>query len=177
MKHKVIDNFLDEDYFDSLVTLFTDKEKTGNKEMAWYFQTSISYPKEYDKPEPDNKLFYMYHMFYENNAPSSNFYYNLTPLLDKLDAKFLIRIKANLYPFTETFYEHIMHIDYEFPHKTALLSLNTCDGYTKFKDGTKVDSVANRVLLFDASKEHCSTTTTNVSARINININYIDEGV
>ena len=28
MKYEVIDNFLDEEYFDSLVTLFTDKEKT-----------------------------------------------------------------------------------------------------------------------------------------------------
>ena len=50
--------------------------------------------------------------------------------------------------------------------------MNTCDGYTKLKDGTKIDSVANRVLLFDPSKEHCSTTTTNVPARFNININY-----
>ena len=172
MEHKVIDDFLEEEYFDSLVTLFTDKEKTGNKEMAWYFQTSISYPKRYDKPEPDNKLFYMYHMFFEQHLPESHFYSNLIPLLDKLDVKHLIRIKANLYPFTETLYEHTMHTDFEFPHKTALLSLNTCDGYTKLKDDTKIDSVANRVLLFDASKEHCSTNTTNASVRINININY-----
>ena len=68
-----------------------------------------------------------------------------------------------------------MHKDYSFSHSGAILSLNTCDGYTKLKDGTKIDSVANRVLLFDASEEHCSTTTTNVSARINININYIQE--
>jgi len=172
MKYKVIDNFLDEEYFDSLVTLFTDKEKTGNKEMPWYFQTSISYPKEYEKLEPGSKLFYMYHMFYENNKPNSSYYEKLIPLLDKLELKALLRIKANLYPFTETFYEHTMHFDFEFPHSTALLSLNTCDGYTKLKDGTKIDSVANRILLFDASEEHCSTNTTNVSARINININY-----
>ena len=107
MKYEVIDNFLDEEYFDSLVTLFTDKEKIGNNQMSWYFQTSISYPKEYDKPEPDNKLFYMYHMFYEQNRPESPFYSNLIPLLEKLGVRSLLRIKANLYPFTETFYEHI----------------------------------------------------------------------
>jgi hypothetical protein len=27
--YEVIDNFLDEEYFDKLVTLFTDKEKRG----------------------------------------------------------------------------------------------------------------------------------------------------
>ena len=59
----------------------------------------------------------------------------------------------------------------------ALLSLNTCDGYTKLKDGTKIDSVANRVLLFDPCEEHCSTTTTNVKARFNINVNYIQDKI
>ena len=172
IKYQVIDNFLDKEYFDSLATLFTDKEKTGNKEMPWFFQTNISNPKGYGAPESNNRLFYMYHMFFEQHSPESLFYKNLIPLLEKLDTKHLIRIKANLYPFTETLYEHTMHTDFEFPHKTALLSLNTCDGYTKFKDGTKIDSVANRVLLFDASKEHCSTNTTSDSARINININY-----
>ena len=65
-----------------------------------------------------------------------------------------------------------MHIDYPFPHKGAILSLNTCNGYTKLEDGTKVDSVANRILLFDASTPHCSTTTSDTTARFNININY-----
>ena len=59
-----------------------------------------------------------------------------------------------------------MHVDMNYSHSGAILSLNTCDGYTKLKDGTKIDSVANRILLFDASEEHCSTTTTNVPARI-----------
>ena len=40
--YKVIDNFLDKEYFDSLVTLFTDKEKKGNSIMPWFFQSSIS---------------------------------------------------------------------------------------------------------------------------------------
>ena len=44
MKHKVIDNFLDEEYFDSLVDLFTDKlDKTGgNVIMPWFFDSKIS---------------------------------------------------------------------------------------------------------------------------------------
>ena len=69
---------------------------------------------------------------------------------------------------------HPMHSDYKFTHSGAILSLNTCDGYTKLKDGTKIDSVANRILFFDAGEKHCSTTTTNTFARFNININYIN---
>ena len=172
MKYKVIDNFLDEEYFDSLVTLITDKEKTGNRIMPWFFHSRIA---DINK-ESDSNLFYMAHMFYDGNAPMSQYYEKLIPLLLKLEVRrCLMRIKANLYPNTEILHEHPMHTDYEFSHSAAILSLNTCDGYTKLKDGTKIDSVANRILFLDPSEEHCSTTTTNVPARINININYIQE--
>ena len=176
MKHKVIDNFLDEKYFDSLVTLFTDKTKKGNTIMPWFFQSSIVYGEGHKNwPEDQGKLFYMAHMIYHRNVPASPHYDDLIPLLNKLDARCVLRIKANLFPNTEILHEHPMHADYSFFHSAAVLSLNTCDGYTKLKDGTKIDSVANRILLFDASEKHCSTTTTNVPARINININYIQE--
>ena len=162
MNYKVIDNFLDEKYFDSLVSLL--------EEIPWFFQKDIAYDN-----VAEDKIFLLYHMFYAQNTPTGTLYEKLIPLLEKLRAEVLVRIKANLYPNTERLHEHPMHTDFDFCHSGALLSLNTCDGYTKLKDGTKIDSIANRILLFDASNEHCSTTTTNVPARMNININYIQE--
>ena len=162
MNYKVIDNFLDEKYFDSLVSLL--------EEIPWFFQTDIAYDN-----VGEDKIFLLYHMFYAQNTPTGALYEKLIPLLEKLGAEVLVRIKANLYPNTEKLHEHPMHRDFEFSTTSALLSLNTCDGYTKLEDGTKIDSVANRMLLFDGGKNHCSTTTTNVAARINININYIQE--
>ena len=135
--------------------------------MPWFFGSNITH-----EGEVENNIFFMTHMFYNENVPKSPLYNDLLPLLNKFEMKSLIRIKANLYPNTHTLHEHSMHKDYPFSHSSALLSLNTCDGYTKLKDGTKIDSIANRILLLDSSVEHCSTTTTNVSARINININY-----
>ena len=170
MKYEVIDNFLDEKYFDNLITLFTDKDKTGNEVMPWFFKLGISKQK-----VVEDNFFYMTHMFYDGNVPQSSLYEKFIPLLDKLGGRSLIRVKANLYPNTEILHEHPMHRDYPFSHSGAILSLNTCDGYTKLKDGTKINSVANRILLFDPSEEHCSTTTTNVPARINLNVNYIQE--
>ena len=143
--------------------------------MPWFFQPSISYPKGHKKWAVEDKLFYMIHILYDQNMPVSPHYDKMIPLLEKLNANCLLRVKANLYPNTEILHEHPMHTDSDYSESTALLSLNTCDGYTKLKDGTKIDSVANRVLLFNASEEHCSTTTTNVSVRITININYIQE--
>ena len=84
-----------------------------------------------------------------------------------------IKAKVNFYPNTSILKEHDYHIDYQEPHTGALLALNTCDGYTKIrKTGEKYPSVANTLLTFDPSKEHCSTTTTNAIGRFNININY-----
>ena len=45
MKYEVIDNFLDEEYFDSLVTLFTDKSKSSTSAMPWYLEPSVEYTK------------------------------------------------------------------------------------------------------------------------------------
>jgi hypothetical protein len=174
MKYEVIDNFLDEEYFDELVTNVADKEKgEGNGDMPWYFRSSVAYTTDGD----EDKFFYMTHTAYDWNVPKSTLYEKVIPLLMKLGPDgidpILIRVKANLYPNTERLHEHPMHFDYNFSHSAAILSLNTCDGYTKLKDGTKIDSVANRILLFDGSEDHCSTTTTNVPARFNINMNYI----
>ena len=173
MKYKVIDNFLDKDYFNMLRQLFLD-EKTGERfRIPWFYESSISYPKDHENSIEEDNLFYMVHILYDNSVPMSNFYNEMVPLLQKLEVHCLIRIKTNLYPNTTILHEHPMHIDDNFPQSAALLSLNTCDGYTKLKDGTKIDSVANRMLLFDPCEEHCSTTTTNVKARFNLNVNYI----
>jgi hypothetical protein len=170
VKHKVIENFFDEDYFNILVALFTGK--TNEEKIPWYFNSSVA---SYNDDDGKNNLFYMTHVFYDLNVPRSPHYEKLFPLLQELGIADwgLIRLKANLYPNTERLHEHPMHTDFPFSHSAAILSLNTCDGYTKLKDGTKIDSIANRVLLFDASEKHCSTTTTNIPARMNININYM----
>ena len=85
----------------------------------------------------------------------------------------MIRIKINAYPYTNVVKEHKKHIDYSYEHIGAVFSLNTCDGYTKFSDGTKVESVANRIVFFDASKHHQSSTTSNAKLRYNINFNFL----
>ena len=176
MKYEVIDNFLDEDYFNDLEIFFTNENLSVEPDslLPWFFQPDIAHAKKHEKSEKDN-TFYMTHQFYDRNVPMSPFYEKFIPLLNILKVKCLLRIKANLYPNTKKILEHAMHVDYDFRHSGAVLSINTCDGYTKLKDGTKIDSIRNRILLFDPSEEHCSTTTTNVPARFNININYIDE--
>jgi hypothetical protein len=65
-----------------------------------------------------------------------------------------------------------MHIDYKYKHNGAIFSINTNNGGTILKDGTKIDSVENRILFFNPSEEHDSENCTDEKTRINININY-----
>ena len=106
MKYKVIDNFLDEKYFEKLVTLFKDGEareniKNDSPPFPWYYIPSIVYPQENKKWKPKEETdnsFYMSHLVYNFNSPISPFYNDLLPLLQKIGIVCLMRIKANLFP-------------------------------------------------------------------------------
>ena len=89
-----------------------------------------------------------------------------------------IRIKANANPRTEKIVVSGFHQDVserrllESEPKTAIFYINSNDGYTLFEDGTKVESVANRVVTFPANLKHTGTSCTDKTCRIVINFNY-----
>ena len=56
--------------------------------------------------------------------------------------------------------------------KTAIFYINTNNGYTLFEDGTKVESVENRICIFPYYMKHTGTTCTDKNQRVVININY-----
>lgn len=169
VRFEVIDDFLEEEYFKDLQGMFMGPG------VPWQYNSDIENVD--DDSESDN-FFYMTHAIYDNCTSDGKLlvqHYtceNLMPLVRKLNSVALIRIKANLFPNQGEVIEHRKHVDYEFQHQGAILSLNTNDGYTLLEDGTKVGSIANRILLFDASRPHCSTTTSNTKVRVNINLNY-----
>ena len=50
--------------------------------------------------------------------------------------------------------------------------MNTNNGYTKFEDGTKIESVANRMVSFPTNTQHKGTSCTDQKTRVVINFNY-----
>ena len=50
--------------------------------------------------------------------------------------------------------------------------MNTNNGYTKFEDGSIVESVANRIVTFPANMKHLGTSCTDEKTRVVINFNY-----
>jgi hypothetical protein len=89
-----------------------------------------------------------------------------------LDTKELLRVKANNYIKTNEVIHHKDHVDAEYKMKAAILFINTNNGLTVLDDGTECESIENRLLMFDASKPHHSTTCSDQDRRVNINMNF-----
>ena len=162
LPYTIIDNFLDPKDFQNIVD-----NCENNWDFPWFCQNNVT-------GREDDNDFYFTHTFFNKDAHSvtSHYFWFVKPLIAKLGALALVRIKANLYPRTDTLFHHLPHVDYPYNHKAAVFSINTCDGYTLLLDKYKIPSVANRVVLFDGSIVHSSTTCTDKKYRVNINFNY-----
>jgi hypothetical protein len=157
MKYEIIDNFLPTEEFIKIKNLMLGSD------FPWYYNNGVSH-------EQDS--FYFTHKFFDNHCIASGQFDLLYPVFKKLNLKFLMRVKGNFYPKTLEIKEHGKHVDYKFSHNGFILYINTNNGFTRLKDGSKIESYENRGLLFDASIEHNSSTCTDQNGRININFNY-----
>ena len=95
------------------------------------------------------------------------------PLVQVINPHVWLRIKANLNPKKDKVEVRDFHTDVgPYNHVTSIYYINTCDGCTNFEDGTKVESVANRLLTFPSNKRHSGTACSDAKARIVLNLNY-----
>jgi hypothetical protein len=58
---------------------------------------------------------------------------------------------------------------------TAIYYLNGNNGYTEFEDGTKIETVSNRIVIFDGLKKHRGVSQTDTTFRYVINLNFIEQ--
>lgn len=161
MTYEIVDNFLDKDTFNEIKTVIESDH------FAWYWNDQVTFKKSNDFP------YYFTHRLYEDNVIQSPFYQQfMSPIFEKLEVKAVIRIKINQYTNVNKFIENENHTDYSFEHKGAILYLNTNNGYTILEDGTKIESIENRLLKFEPHKKHRSTHCTDAKRRLNMNFNY-----
>lgn len=157
--YQIIDNFLPKKNVNEI------KNIMSSSIFPWYYNDGVSSSNDDD--------FYFTHIFYNNYSFQSSFVETIVfPLLEKIKPKSLIRIKGNLYPRTKFKHINNSHVDYNFEHSGAIYYINSNDGNTILSDGTMVESIENRLLLFDPSKPHQSTHCTDENYRMNINFNY-----
>ena len=156
---KVIDNFLDDFEFKKLADIIL-KDR-----FPWYFN-------EY-KGLINDGIFQFTHVFFREGKISSNFSKIVLPVLKKLDAKSVLRVKANLTPQKKKNIKSAMHIDTGIENsKTAVFYCNTNNGSTLFQNGKKVFSKENRIVIFDGHQKHCGIDCTDQKIRVVINFNY-----
>ena len=95
-------------------------------------------------------------------------------LFKKMKVKKLLNAKVACMVYPNTSDYHTDKWSENMDHKTAIFYLNTNNGYTEFETGEKINSVENRLLVFNSNKTHRGINQTNLDRRIFLNINYYD---
>jgi len=166
--YKVIDNFLDKKLFEEF------QKSIFEHKTPWYFlehQVTVSSElKNFDEG-------YFTLNFFNNGKedyPNLNMY--LYPLYNKLGVRALLQSRANCVTRVNKQVIKSLHNDFIYPDsKTAIFYMNTNNGGTFFEiDGKEkiVDSVENRIVIFDSPILHATKTQTDLKRRIVINISY-----
>ena len=166
------DNFMPKDIFENFTSNFT--------KIPWYTSGIVSGDSVVDK----SNNFQFVHPFYKHRENYSSDFFDefIKPILSNLGVEYLIRVKANLIPRSDKIIKQGFHIDQEHnDYKgltdcfTSILYFNTNNGYTEFKDGTRIGSVENRLVTFPLSYYHRGVSCTDQPYRIVINFNYFNK--
>ena len=101
------------------------------------------------------------------------------PIINKIEKKKKIgalrRIKVNLEPCIPEKVYSDFHVDCPDGHpdmNVGIYYVNTCNGYTEFEDGSKVESVKGRFVEFPNKIKHRGVSQTDTKYRIVINFNW-----
>lgn len=164
---KVIDNAV------PLLALKTFYDKITSSRFPWYWSPVVSD----GANEVDTKKqffnFQFAHNLYDKNVPRNEWFNQVSGLLDFIpDLHSLVRYKINCNPCYSSVVEHSFHTDVSFECTTAIIYLNTNNGYTLFESGEKVESVAGRMVIFPSSTLHTGTTCSDTQGRFVANVNY-----
>ena len=160
---KVIDNFLNNKDFEYI------RDQIISLKFPWYYNDNSNYAH-----DGIAQLTYSFY-FWDNPTRVNGNIQLLKPILDKLNVKGLIRIKANL-NFPSSDKKPIYHTDSPFEEtKTAVYYLNSNNGGTQFKNKF-VESKENRMVIFNTQTKHSAIPhDNNKQARFVINFNYYEE--
>lgn len=180
MSIQVIDNFLSQEEHEKLRHKMLDSINvaTHSDALPWYIQNS----KVGEEDRQDGRIYnYQFiHMFYgqfdQTDAYVSEHVSSIYPFHDALKIKVPLKIKGNLTPITPSIFVYGLHVDIEaaFKFKTAIYYVNDNDGYTLFENGQKVESVANRICIFDGNIQHTGSSCTDQRFRCVINFNFVE---
>lgn len=155
----VIKNLLELDFLNKL------KETIFGSNFNWFFNPNMTESKD---------GYFFSHLLFKDFQIHSNFYIEFVlPILKKLQFVSLQEARINLMVKKEKLYQSDFHIDKPYPCKTAILYLNSCNGYTILdkKEQIKIECEENKAIIFDSQIEHSAVSQTDCERRIVINFN------
>ena len=85
----------------------------------------------------------------------------------------MLRVKANLRPRTSFPHKANWHTDIDIDSLTAIYYMNSNNGYTEFESGEIVNTIENRIVIFNSNLNHRGVSCTDQKRRIVLNINYV----
>jgi len=163
-----IKNVLSDEHFKQLTDIIMSDK------FPWFYQNHVVHSHQSNTEEKYQIQFV--HKFHEssNIVTGPELWNMLFPIFAVLQPHTFLRVKANNIPGQNEIVTHGMHCDVSVPLSyTAIFYCNTNNGYTEFKDGDKVFSEANSMVIFPSYMEHTGSTCTDTRCRVNININFV----
>ena len=163
---KVLDDFLTKEDFQPIQNFFQ------NSNLDWHYNSIIAGEGEGIDGFQFTHTFFTIKQPYLD-IPHSSYCSILKPIFLKLAPMYTLRVKANLRTRTSLPIKSKFHTDLGIDSLTAIYYINSNNGYTLFKDGNAINSVENRMLIFDGDLYHSGVSCTDQKRRIVLNINYI----
>jgi hypothetical protein len=185
-EHIVIDDFLSSTYHKEI------EAHLLSFNFEWYYQSNITDTKKINDTDVNQHGFTHWFMHPETGMVNSSIAHLIRPLLlqiqDTLNAKRIIRARADMTMLANKKYIHSPHVDFPFPNISAVYYVNNSDGNTIiYKETTdnpnadipkkltivdEVEPIANRLLLFDGFTLHTGSSPLKNKNRVLINSNY-----
>ena len=172
MSYKIIDNLCGAKINDNL-------HRQTITEWLWAFN-----PYKVRSTDQNSLLDYQFvhklHSIFEQGY--SPHWHDIIPVISQINGIINIgafrRVKANLQVAQKDIVYGSFH--YDLTEKgivdenlfIAIYYVNTNNGYTEFEDGTKIDSIADRLVIFKNDIKHRGVSQTNTKQRIVINFNF-----
>ena len=94
--------------------------------------------------------------------------------MKKLKCDDISNIRANCLVKDQKKHFSNFHCDRDYNCTTAILYMNTNNGYTLLgeKEKIKIKSEANKLIIFNSQTKHCAVSQTDTDRRVVVNFNY-----
>lgn len=160
---QIIDDFLPPSLFNDIQSLLMGPD------MNWKYMDGGT-----QSVGTDDEFYFVHKVI--SSTETSPIFNQIKPILYFIDDRIkfyidsLIRINCTMCTNQGKAVRQAMHTDFAVPHHTGIFYVNTNNGPTIVED-MKVDSVANRFLLFDGLTNHAASLQDDTKTRVNIVFN------